>query len=116
MKPLGLLSVVVTALLATSGGNAYAQSSITVGGTQYTFCGSENNNCTFSGTGSVIFGAVPPTAPSSMLPSPGASKTARGCCVGPVSQPHPAFVYVKSSWATLATKPVTPPVTTPPVT
>jgi hypothetical protein len=116
MKPLGLLSVVVTALLATSGGNAYAQSSITVGGTQYTFCGSENNNCTFSGTGSVIFGAVPPTAPSSMLTSPRTFKNGVGCYVGAVSQTDPAFGYGKSCWVSLATKPVTPPVTTPPVT
>src|ERR1700742_1416403 len=116
MKPLGLLSVVVTALLATSGGNAYAQSSITVGGTLYTFCGSENNNCTFSGTGSVIFGAVPPTAPSSMLTSPRTFKNGVGCYVGAVSQTDPAFGYGKSCWVSLATKPVTPPVTTPPVT
>src|SRR5580698_869646 len=116
MKPLGLLSVVATALLAASGGNAYAQSSITVGGTQYTFCGSENNNCTFSGTGSVIFGAVPPTAPSNMLTSPRTFKNGVGCYVGAVSQTDPAFGYGKSCWVSLVSKTVTPPVTTPPVT
>jgi len=120
MKYLRLLPISVATTLAIFGvGHAHAQSStITVSGVKYTFCGSENDNCTFSGKGSVVFGAVPPNSPSTMLTSPRAFTNGVGCYVGAVSQTDPAYGYGKSCWVSLAstTKPVTPPVTPPPVT
>jgi hypothetical protein len=117
MKYLRLLPISIATTLAVFGvDTAQAQSStITVSGVQYTFCGSENENCTFSGTGSVVFGAVPPNAPSTMLTSPRSFTNGVGCYVGAVSQTDPAYGYGKSCWVSLAsaTKPVTPPVTTP---
>jgi hypothetical protein len=52
MKYLRLLPISIATTLAVFGvDTAQAQSStITVSGVQYTFCGSENDNCTFSGT------------------------------------------------------------------
>jgi hypothetical protein len=71
MKYLRLLPISVATTLAMFGvGNAQAQSSITVSGVKYTFCGSENDNCTFSGKGSVVFGSVPPNSPTTKLSSP----------------------------------------------
>jgi hypothetical protein len=119
MKYLRLLPISVATTLAMFGvGHAQAQSSITVSGVKYTFCGSENDNCTFSGKGSVVFGSVPPNSPTTMLSSPRTFTNGVGCYVGAVSQSDPAYGYGKSCWVSLAatTKPVTPPVTTPPVT
>ena len=96
-------------------GNAQAQSSITVSGVKYTFCGSENGNCKFSGKGSVVFGAVPPNSPTVMLTSPSTFTNGVNCYVGAVSQTDPAYGYAKSCWVSLASI-TTPPVTTPPVT
>ncbi len=97
MRYLRLLPVAVATMLAAFGvENAQAQaSSITVAGVQYKLCGSENDNCTFSGTGSVVFGAVPPNAPSSMLTSPRTFTNGVGCYVGAVSQSDPAYGYGK---------------------
>jgi hypothetical protein len=125
MKYLRLLPISVATILAVGGiGNAQAQSStITVSGVKYTFCGSENDNCTFSGKGSVVFGSVPPNSPTTMLTSPRSFTNGVGCYVGAVSQTDPAYGYGKSCWVSLATTPpvtpppvTTPPVTTPPVT
>ncbi|MGV7245595.1 hypothetical protein ACRXB1_28330, partial [Caballeronia sp. M23-90] len=111
MKYLRLLPVAAATMLATFGvQNAQAQSSITVSGTQYKLCGQENDNCTFSGTGSVVFGAVPPNAPSSMLTSPRTFSNGVGCYVGAVSQSDPAYGYGKSCWVSLAAA-STPPAT-----
>jgi hypothetical protein len=96
-------------------GNAQAQSSITVSGVKYTFCGSENDKCTFSGKGSVVFGSVPPNSPTTMLSSPRSFTNGVGCYVGAVSSTDPAYGYGKSCWVSLAAT-TTPPVTTPPVT
>ena len=121
MKYLRLLPIsVATTLVFLGAGNAQAQSStITVSGVKYTFCGSENDNCTFSGKGSVVFGSVPPNSPTTMLTSPRTFTNGVGCYVGAVSQTDPAYGYGKSCWVSLATttKPVTTsPVTTPPAT
>ncbi|MGA7817187.1 MAG: hypothetical protein WCA53_30515, partial [Caballeronia sp.] len=72
MRSLKLVGVAVATVLASFGAeNAQAQAStITVSGLKYTLCGQENDNCTFVGTGSVVFGAVPPTSPSVMLTAP----------------------------------------------
>ena len=114
MKYLRLLPISVATTLAVFGvDTAQAQSSITVSGVQYTFCGSENDNCTFSGTGSVVFGAVPPNAPSTMLTSPATFTNGVGCYLGAVSQTDPAYGYGKSCWVRLAS--ATTPVTTTPV-
>ena len=77
-------------------GNAQAQSSITVSGVKYTFCGSENDKCTFSGKGSVVFGSVPPNSPTTMLSSPRSFTNGVGCYVGAVSSTDPAYGYGKS--------------------
>ncbi|AMM16728.1 hypothetical protein AX768_21890 [Burkholderia sp. PAMC 28687] len=114
MKYLRLLPVAAATMLATFGvQNAQAQSSITISGTQYKLCGQENDNCTFSGTGSVVFGAVPPNAPSSMLTSPRTFSNGVGCYVGAVSQSDPAYGYGKSCWVSLAAA-STPPATSTP--
>ncbi len=114
MKYLRLLPVAAATMLATFGvQKAQAQSSITISGTQYKLCGQENDNCTFSGTGSVVFGAVPPNAPSSMLTSPRTFSNGVGCYVGAVSQSDPAYGYGKSCWVSLAAA-STPPATSTP--
>ncbi len=113
MRYLRLLPVAAATMMAAFGvQNAHAQASITVSGTQYKLCGQENDNCTFSGTGSVVFGAVPPNAPSSMLTSPRTFSNGVGCYVGAVSQSDPAYGYGKSCWVSLAAA-STPPATTP---
>ncbi|HYS66128.1 MAG TPA: hypothetical protein VEN30_20270, partial [Paraburkholderia sp.] len=100
-----LLRVAAATALAWFGAeNALAQTStITVSGLQYKLCGQENGNCTFSGTGSVVFGAVPPNSPSVMLTAPRTFSNGVGCYVGAVSQTDPAFGYGKSCWVRLAT-------------
>ncbi len=114
MRYLRLLPVAAATMVAAFGvQSAQAQSSITVSGTQYKLCGQENDNCTFSGTGSVVFGAVPPNAPSNMLTSPRTFSNGVGCYVGAVSQSDPAYGYGKSCWVSLASA-TTPPATTTP--
>src|SRR6266702_4828115 len=100
-----LLGVASATVLASFGAEqAYAQAStITVAGQSYTLCGKENANCSFLGTGSVVFGAVPPNAPSVMLTAPRTFTNGVGCYVGAVSQTDPAFGYGKSCWVRLAT-------------
>src|SRR5579864_1432861 len=97
MRYLKLLGVASATMLASFGAeNAQAQAStITVAGQQYTLCGQENGNCSFLGTGSVVFGAVPPDAPSVMLTAPSTFSNGVGCYVGAVSQIDPAYGYGK---------------------
>src|ERR1700743_3944559 len=114
-KLLGVAAATVFAWFGAENAQA-ATSTITVAGQQYKLCAQENGTCKFLGTGSGVFGAVPPTSPSVMLTTPATFSNGVGCYVGAVSQTDPAFGYGKSCWVSLATKPVTPPVTTPPVT
>ena len=81
MKYLRLLPISVATTLAIFGvGHAHAQSStITVSGVKYTLCASENDKCTFSGKGSVVFGSVPPNSPTTMLTSPRSFTNGVGC-------------------------------------
>ncbi|MFM0598199.1 hypothetical protein PQQ68_34715, partial [Paraburkholderia dilworthii] len=99
-----------TALVSLSSHGAQTKATITVAGLQYKLCGQENGNCSFLGTGSVVFGAVPPNSPSVMLTAPQTFSNGVGCYVGAVSQTDPAYGYGKSCWvrAVAATPTPTP--------
>jgi len=113
LKPLAI--VAATVMASFGAGNAYAQANaITVSGVQYKLCGKERGYCAFSGTGSVVFGAVPPNAPSTMLTAPRAFTNGVGCYVGAVSRTDPAYGYLKACWVSLTA--ASAPVTTAPTT
>ncbi|MFM0483889.1 hypothetical protein PQQ81_25390, partial [Paraburkholderia strydomiana] len=111
-----------TALTSLGAQSAQAQpSTITVAGQQFKLCAQENGKCSFLGTASVVFGAVPPDAPSTMLTSPRTFSNGVGCYVGSVSQADPAFGYNKACWmraaaATPSPAPAPAPAPAPPPT
>ena len=99
MKSWELMGVASATVLASFGTeNAYAQATISVAGQQYTLCVHEYGTCSFLGKGAVVFGAVPPNAPSVMLTAPSTFSNGVNCSVSAVSQTDPAVGYDKSCW------------------
>jgi YHS domain-containing protein len=74
---------------------ANAQSSLTINGTTYTYCASENQECSFTGTAMVVFGT---TSPSLMYDINGPFTNGVLCANGVVSATDPAYGYTKSCW------------------
>src|SRR5579859_6157282 len=112
-KLLGVAAATVFAWFGAENAQA-ATSTITVAGLQYKLCAQENGTCKFLGTGSVVFGAVPPTSPSVMLTAPATFSNGVGCYVGAVSQTDPAYGYGKSCWVkAVAASPTPAPTPTP---
>lgn len=99
----GFLVISISIPAALWAPNALAQSTLTINGVNYTYCASEDNRCSFSGTANVVFGTASPL----QYTLNGPFTNGVTCSNGVVSQTDPAYGYQKSCWYSAGTSSTT---------
>ena len=95
----GILFISISIPASLWAPNAFAQSTLTINGVNYTYCASEGNFCSFSGTANVVFGTSSPL--NYTLNGPFTNGVS--CSNGVVSKTDPAYGANKSCWYSAGT-------------
>ena len=83
---------------------------VVVSGTTYTKCATEHSNCSFSGTGTVVFGAFPPNDPTAAY-QVDANVAGGHICDSSLNGTDPAPGYLKACYINTTPPPPAPTVT-----